>query len=86
MKTFTNTKDIPVKLFYDLIKNNFKEMFPKKSLQYALTDNIISVEKDGILLYQIMIDDEVITVAPIDDKKNDIGKKLEKFIAASLLE
>lgn len=85
MKTFTNTKNIPPNLFYDLLKNNFKEMFPNKSLQYGIADHTITVEKDGILLYHVVINEETIELSTMSDKKADIGKKLEKFIEASLL-
>ncbi|MCX2480023.1 hypothetical protein OQY15_13060 [Pedobacter sp. MC2016-15] len=85
MKTFTNTKNITAKLFYDLLKSNFKEMYPKDQLQYGINNERIVIETDGKAVYEIWITDELITLTEIDLHEQKIGDKLEEFINASLL-
>jgi hypothetical protein len=85
MKTFTNTKNITAKLFYDLLKSNFKEMYPKDELQYGINHHHIVIETKGKAIYDIEVSDEIFTLTEIDAHEQKIGKKLEEFINASLL-
>jgi len=85
MKTYTNTKNIPAKIFYDLLKSNFKEMYPKDELQYGINNNTIVIETKGKAIYDMEINDQMITLTEIDASEQKIGKKLEEFINASLL-
>ncbi|CAM4289436.1 hypothetical protein SAMN06265348_109110 [Pedobacter westerhofensis] len=85
MKTYTNTKNITAKIFYDLLKSNFKEMFPKETLGYGINQNLIAIEDKGKSIYEIEVTDELFTLLPIDPAEKKIGKKLEQFIEASLL-
>jgi len=85
MKTFTNTKDITAKIFYDLLKSNFKEMYPNDELQYGINHNHIVIETRGKAIYDIEVTDEVFRLTEIDAHEQNIGKKLEEFINASLL-
>jgi type I restriction-modification system DNA methylase subunit len=85
MKTYTNTKDITAKIFYDLLQSNFKEMYPKDNLQYGINHNHIVVETEGKAIYEIEITEEFIKLAEIDATEQKTGKKLDEFIKASLL-
>lgn len=85
MKTYTNTKNITAKIFYDLLKSNFKEMFPKDILQYGINHNHILVETKGKAIYEIEVTHELFTLTETDAHHHKIGEKLEEFIHASLL-
>lgn len=85
MKTYTNTKNITAKIFYDLLKSNFKEMFPKDVLQYAIDHDHIVIETEGKAIYDIQVTDALFTLLEIAPHQKKIGKKLEEFINASLL-
>ncbi|MET1053977.1 MAG: hypothetical protein ABWY16_01610 [Pedobacter sp.] len=85
MKTYTNTKNITSKIFYDLLKSNFKEMFPKDNLQYGINHDHILVESAGTALYDIEVTDAAFNLTEITPQQKKIGEKLEEFIQASLM-
>lgn len=84
MKTYTNTKKIPAKLFYDVLKSNFKEMFASRTLQYGINQNTVSVEDSGTEIYRIEITDELIQLTAADEMEKKVGNKLDEFIQAAL--
>ena len=85
MKTYTNTKNITAKIFYDLLKSNYKEMYPKDNLQYGINHDHVVIETNGKAIYDIEITEEIFTLAEIDGTEQKTGAKLDEFIKASLL-
>lgn len=61
-------------------------MFPDKNMGYGIAENTVTVEKEGIPLYHIIFNGDLIEIAPVSGTDHKIGSKLEKFVEASLHE
>lgn len=60
-------------------------MFPKETLAYGISQDLIVVEAKGKAIFKIEVTDEFITLSPVELPHKKTAKKLEQFIEASLL-
>lgn len=90
MKTFPNTKEIPAKLLYEMLKDSFGEfdsnsLSRKSEFNYGLGEDMISVERpDGTQIYTIDVTPLIITVTETADQKSSTGDSLNEFIESCL--
>lgn len=91
MRTYTNTKEIPAKLLYDLLKKTFNEFYAdatkkREEFGFGLGEDVIAIEKaDGTPLYSIEVSKDVIALVPINDAGKSVNEQLERFVESCLL-
>lgn len=91
MRTYTNTKEIPAKLLYDLLLKSFATFYTdatKKTeeFNFGLGEDVIAIEKtDGTALYTLEVSKDVIRILPQNDTNKAVNVQLERFIESCLL-
>jgi hypothetical protein len=90
MRTYTNTKEIPAKLLYDLLLKSFASFYTDatkntEEFSFGLGESLIALEKsDGTTLFTIEITNDVITLSEVDNTNPSVKDQLERFIESCL--